>query len=72
MQKLMLEIDGMGCGACVRKVTDALNAVPSVKVESVEIGGATLTLNPNQTGDAAVVEALAMSGYTARPTTANI
>jgi copper chaperone CopZ len=31
MQKLMLEIDGMGCGACVRKVTDALNAVPSVR-----------------------------------------
>lgn len=71
MHTLKFAIEGMGCGACVRKVTDALKAVPGVHVESVEIGAATVALDPSQAGDAAVVEALAKSGYTARPAPAN-
>ena len=33
-----LRIENMHCGACVRRVTAALNALPGTKVEEVQIG----------------------------------
>jgi FtsP/CotA-like multicopper oxidase with cupredoxin domain len=36
--KIKLSIEGMHCEACVRRVTNALNAVEGVRVESVEVG----------------------------------
>jgi len=36
----------MHCGACVRRVTNALLAVPGVAVDSVEVGSAKLAFNP--------------------------
>jgi copper chaperone len=37
---LELKIDGMHCGACVRRVTLALGKVEGITVESVEVGRA--------------------------------
>jgi len=34
--KAKLSIEGMHCDACVRRVTNALNGVEGVRVESVE------------------------------------
>ena len=37
-QTMKLSIEGMHCGACVKRVTNALSAVPGVQVESVDVG----------------------------------
>ena len=42
---LELSIEGMHCGACVRRVTNALQTVPGVQVNSVEVGSAKLEFN---------------------------
>jgi copper chaperone len=58
-----LKIDGMHCGACVRRVTQTLEKTPGVKVESVAIGSAQVeTADP-----ATVVAALKKAGYAAQP-----
>jgi len=58
-----LKIEGMHCGACVRRVTQALEKTPGVKVESVAIGSATI-----ETADPApVVAALKKAGFAAQP-----
>jgi copper chaperone len=45
---LALSIEGMHCGACVRRVTDALGKMEGVKVNSVEVGSASVTFNPEE------------------------
>jgi len=58
-----LKIEGMHCGACVRRVTQALEKTPGVTVESVAIGSATIeTADP-----ASAVAALKKAGYAAQP-----
>lgn len=58
---MLIAIDGMHCGACVKRVRAALEKVPGVRVEAVEIGKATVE------GDGAViVAALEQAGYPAR------
>lgn len=63
MSTLNLKIDGMHCGACVRRVDQALNTVPGIKVEEVRVGAARVS------GDAitseAVLNAVNKAGYAA-------
>lgn len=48
-----LSIQGMHCGACVRRVSTALADLPGVEVESVTVGSATVrTRNEASTQDA--------------------
>lgn len=42
MAELVLQIDGMHCGACVQRVTRALSQVPGTQVEEVRVGAARL------------------------------
>ena len=42
MAELVFQIDGMHCGACVQRVTRALNQVPSTQVDEVRVGAARL------------------------------
>ena len=63
MQRLDLSITGMGCGACVRKVTAALQSVPGVSVERAAVGSATITCDPAGGAGEAAVRALAEAGY---------
>jgi copper chaperone len=37
-----LRIENMHCGACIRRVTETLTAIPGTKVEDVQIGHALL------------------------------
>jgi copper chaperone len=48
-QTLNLAIEGMHCGACVRRVSAALDALVGAKAESVDVGSARLTFDPSQT-----------------------
>jgi copper chaperone len=41
-QELTFQIDGMHCGACVQRVTRALNQVPGTQVDEVRVGAARL------------------------------
>jgi copper chaperone len=41
-QGLTFQIDGMHCGACVQRVTRALNQVPGTQVAEVRVGAARL------------------------------
>jgi copper chaperone len=63
---LKLSIEGMHCGACVRRVTNALQAVPGVEVGSVEVGTASVTFNPNATTPEQIAGAVNGSGFTAQ------
>ncbi len=58
-----LKIDNMHCGACVKRVTMALNKVPGTKVEDVQIGAARIESAAPQ-GD--ILAALDKAGYPAR------
>jgi len=59
-----LRIDGMHCGSCVRRVTQALAATEGVKVEEVLIG--TARLNAAETAPVELaIAALAKSGFPA-------
>lgn len=65
MAEFTLHIDGMHCGSCVRRVTQALSSTEGVQVEEVRIGAARLkSLGDNPPIDAAIA-ALAKAGYTA-------
>jgi copper chaperone CopZ len=61
VSEITLSIDGMHCGACVKRVTQALQRVPETEVEEVRIGAARVK-SPDS---AAVVAALSKAGYRA-------
>jgi copper chaperone len=63
-RKLTLTIDGMNCDHCVRAVRDALASVDSTEVESVEIGEATVTFDPDRTNRVELAAAIADAGFT--------
>lgn len=61
MNEITLRIEGMHCGACVGRVTQALQRVPGTEVEEVRIGAARVK-SPDAN---AVVAALSKAGYIA-------
>jgi copper chaperone CopZ len=69
MIEFKLKIDGMHCGSCVRRASQALAATPGVTVNEVTVGAARLTTTQKSTpGDDAIglaIAALAKAGYTA-------
>jgi copper chaperone len=69
LAEITLKIDGMHCGSCVRRVSQALAAVPGVKVGEVRVGAARFTAmgEPAPGADAVglAVAALAKAGYAA-------
>ena len=59
---MKLEIQGMHCQKCVDRVRKAIERVEGARVETVEVGSATVTA-----GDAnAVIAAVRDAGYEAR------
>lgn len=66
MAEFTLHIDGMHCGSCVRRVTQALSATDGVEVEEVRIGAARLKSTNEQLAVNAAIAALAKAGYSAR------
>jgi copper chaperone/Cu+-exporting ATPase len=48
-----INIEGMHCGACVRRVTAALQAVPGALIRNVDIGKAEIAISDSNTLQAA-------------------
>ena len=65
MKKLKLEVAGMSCGHCVLAVREALDSVPGVKVEQVQVGSATVSFDENKTSVGDLVDAVYNAGYEA-------
>lgn len=58
----VVDIDGMHCDACVRRVSQALGNLPSIRVVSVEVGQARVLAEPSC--ESHVREALERAGFT--------
>jgi copper chaperone CopZ len=65
MAKFTLVIDGMHCGACVRRVTQALGATEGVQVEEVQVGSARLSSSAEPAPVQQAIDALAKIGFAA-------
>lgn len=65
MAEFTLQINGMHCGSCIRRVEQALASTEGVKVEEVRLGAARLSASGPAPADAAIA-ALAKAGYSAR------
>jgi copper chaperone len=66
MAQYTLHIDGMHCGACVKRVTQALTSIEGVTVNEVRLGTARITsgLTPSPVDPA--IAALDKAGFAAR------
>jgi copper chaperone len=62
MANLVLRIENMHCGSCIRSVTQTLNALPGTHAEEVRVGSARLNsdANPEQ-----IQQALTSAGFPA-------
>ena len=65
MAEFVLTIEGMHCGACVRRAGQALAAVDGLKVDEVRVGAARLEAADVNAATNAAIDALAKAGYTA-------
>ena len=63
---LTLSIEGMHCEGCVRRVTAALQGVEGVEVESVAVGSAQTTFDPNLASAEEIAAAVNRIGFSAR------
>jgi copper chaperone len=60
-----LRIDGMHCGSCMRRVSQALGATPGIVVNEVRIGAARVSSDENPPPLGLAIAAIAKAGYTA-------
>jgi len=65
MNEVMLSIEGMHCGACIRCVTQSLQKVAGAEVEEVRMGGARVKLAEGASADA-LIAGLSKAGFTAQ------
>lgn len=65
MAEFTLKIDGMHCGACVRRVRQALAATPGVVVKELKMGAVTLSSDEEPAPLGLAIAAIAKAGYTA-------
>ena len=65
MAEFTLRIDGMHCGSCVRRASQALAAVPGVTVDEVRVGAARLTAADESAPVDQAIAALSKAGFAA-------
>jgi copper chaperone len=65
MAEFTLKIDGMHCGSCVRRVNQAIAAVPGVVVNEVRVGAARISSAEDPAPVDLVIDAIRKSGYAA-------
>ena len=63
---IKLSIEGMHCGACARRVTNALAGVDGVRVDSVEVGSAQVKFDAAKTSPGEIKAAVDRIGFAAR------
>lgn len=66
MAEFTLLIEGMHCGSCVRRVTQALNSTEGVQVSEVRLGAARLNSSNEELPVDLSIAALEKAGYRAR------
>jgi copper chaperone CopZ len=66
MAEFTLRIDGMHCGSCIRRVTQALGSTEGIVVNEVRLGEARFTSATDPTPVDLALAALAKAGFTAR------
>jgi copper chaperone CopZ len=66
MAEITLHIDGMHCGSCIRRVTQALASTEGVVVNEVRVGAARFSSEVEPAPVDLAVAALAKAGFTAR------
>ncbi len=64
VREVTLRIEGMHCGSCIRRVTQALNQAGPFTVKEVRLGAARYEAPAGS--EPAAVGALAKAGFTAR------
>jgi copper chaperone len=64
MREVTLRIENMHCGACVRRVTQALEKVPGVHVGEVRVGAARVQA-AEDVPEGALIGAVERAGYPA-------
>ncbi len=67
MSEFTLRIDGMHCGSCVRRVSQALSQTPGVTVKEVRVGAARIESERQFAPLDEAIAALARAGFTAHP-----
>lgn len=65
MQEFTLQIDGMHCGSCVRRVSQALASTEGVEVKEVRVGAARIASATEPPPVDQAIAALAKAGYAA-------
>jgi len=65
MFEVTLRIDGMHCGACIRRVTQSLQTVPGAEVEEVRLGAARVRLDPTASAQS-LIAGLSRAGFAAQ------
>jgi copper chaperone CopZ len=66
MPEFTLQIDNMHCGACVRRVSQALASVEGVVVNEVRVGAARFSADQTPAPVDLAIAAVAKAGYPAR------
>jgi copper chaperone len=64
MKEITLRIENMHCGACVRRVSQALDKVSGVTVDEVRIGGARVHAS-DDLPETSILSAIQKAGYPA-------
>ena len=65
MAEFTLRIEGMHCGSCVRRVSQALASAQGITVNEIRVGAARLTSAAEPAPVDLAIAALAKDGYTA-------
>jgi copper chaperone CopZ len=65
MSEFTLHIDGMHCGSCIRRVSQALASVEGAQTQEVSLGAARLSTNLDPAPVELAIAALANAGYSA-------
>jgi copper chaperone len=64
MPEVILRIDGMHCGSCIRRVTQSLQSVTGAEAEEVRLGAARVQMDEGA-DPKLLVAALAKAGFAA-------
>ena len=62
---LNISVAGMHCGSCVRRVTTALEAIPGVQIQSVEVGSARIIFDSGKATPQEIVTSINRIGFQA-------
>jgi copper chaperone len=62
MREIRLRIGNMHCGACVQRVSQALEKVPGIQLGEVGVGGVRVQA-PEDVPDSVLVGAVEQAGY---------